>query len=66
MTKVKTIVKNDKIYQSLEQWKNDFLPNAVKTEHLLFIKAVENRVPEIPQTDTISIKETLNLSRLAN
>jgi hypothetical protein len=38
MPKTEKISMNEKVYESLEEWKNDFLPNTVKNEHLLFAK----------------------------
>lgn len=56
----KTIAK-EKIYKSLEQWKNDFLPQTVESEHLQLKSASdENR-----NTDNVRPEEAVNLMSLS-
>ena len=66
MSKVKNLLTGDRIYQSLEQWKIDYLPNTVKEEHLILIK---NQNPSKTSNDQINVKnqkESINLARLCN
>lgn len=57
ITKNKVI--KDKTYESLQQWKIDYLPNKVKSEHLSFVTNSDDAETDIDCNDN-----TLNLQKL--
>jgi hypothetical protein len=60
MSKPKKIAMTEKVYESLEQWKKDFLPNAVKNEHLLFNKNNDDQKIKCNPAEIVHNKEPLS------